>query len=179
MGLFKTTITTSSKACIRSMEIKGKLFSTAQDIANEVNSFFTNIGQQLADKIPSQDISHFHFLRRQNDVTSKFTFTHVNPQYVFKHLYELDSSKASGPDDIPSKLLKLAVPMNSDSLSYLFNLSLQTGNVPTDWKLAKVSVIYKKGSKLDISNNRPISVLPVLSKILEKNSTPASLPVSS
>ena len=38
----------------------------------------------------------YHFLRRQNDVTSKFTFTHVNPQDVFRHLHELDPSKATG-----------------------------------------------------------------------------------
>ena len=151
MGLFKTTITIIITGWYH-LE-KDKLFSTAQDIANEVNSFLQTLGSNWPTKFHLK-IYHFLFLRRQNDVTSKFTFT----QDVFRHLHQLDSSKATGPDDIPSKLLKLAAPMISDSLSYLFNLSLHTGNISTDWKLAKVSAIYKKGSNLDISNYIPISV---------------------
>ena len=56
----------------------------------------------------------------------------------------------------------------SQPLVYIFNLSLQSGLCPDSMKIAKVSPVYKKGSKLDPGNYRPISVLPILSKVFEK-----------
>ena len=53
-------------------------------------------------------------------------------------------------------------------LTFIINLSLLTGVVPTDWKMAKVIPIFKSGSMAEIDNYRPISILPTLSKILEK-----------
>ena len=53
-------------------------------------------------------------------------------------------------------------------ISYIINLSLQSGQVPTEWKTAQVIPLHKSGSKNDYNNYRPISILPVISKILEK-----------
>ena len=53
-------------------------------------------------------------------------------------------------------------------MSYIFNLSLETGSVPNEMKIAKVTPLHKKGSKEDPGNYRPISVLPVIGKIVEK-----------
>lgn len=164
----KQLLPQSSKASVTTLDIGGKLISTAQGVADEVNSFFTNIGKQLANKIPSQDTSHKHYLNRQEPITSTFLFSPITSADVHKHLSELDITKATGPDDIPSRLLKLSAPVISDSLAFLFNFSLISGKFPAEWKIAKVSAIFKKGSKLDIGNYRPISVLPILSKVLEK-----------
>jgi len=65
-------------------------------------------------------------------------------------------------------LLKLAAPIICDSLAYICNLSLFSSVFPSDWKCAKVTPIHKDGSKSDVSNYRPISVLCVISKILER-----------
>jgi len=65
-------------------------------------------------------------------------------------------------------LLKISAPAISDSLTFLLNFSLTSGQVPSDWKKARVSAIHKKGSKQDAGNYRPISVLPVVSKIMER-----------
>ena len=54
------------------------------------------------------------------------------------------------------------------SLTDVFTKSILTGIYPTEWKLARVTPIFKKGSKSDINNYRPISVIPVVSKVLEK-----------
>ena len=79
---------------------------------------------------------------------------------------ELKPNKAVGLDKVSSRLLKDAADIVAPSLTSLFNIS--TGCFPSTWKLAKISPLFKKGSKQDPSNYRPISVLPTISKLLEK-----------
>ena len=87
--------------------------------------------------------------------------------FVFTSLVSLDTSKATGLDEISPKLLKLAAPIISIHLTKILNLCLITEIFPNQLKVARVTPLLKKGSKLDKSNYRPISILPALSKILE------------
>ena len=76
--------------------------------------------------------------------------------------------KATGSDGISTRILKAATPAISSSLARLTDYSIDDSCIPSAWKLAKVVVIYKsKGSKEDMCNYRPISVLPLLSKMFE------------
>ena len=59
-------------------------------------------------------------------------------------------------------------PIVAPSLTHIINLSIITGIFPDEWKLARVSPIYKEGAKSDPNNYRPISVLPVISKLIER-----------
>ena len=72
-------------------------------------------------------------------------------------------------DGIDGYFLKIAAPAISSSLKSVFNLSLTCGVFPDVWKIAKVSPLFKEGSLLDRSNFRPISVLAIVSKILERH----------
>ena len=130
MGLFKTTITTS-KAGISSLEIEGKPFSTAQDIANDVNSFLRTLGSNWPTKFHLKIYHTFtSYADRTTSPPSTRSLMLIHWMCLNTYTHEINSSKATGPDDIiPSKLLKLAAPMISNSLSYLFNRSLQTGVV--------------------------------------------------
>ena len=83
-------------------------------------------------------------------------------------LENIDVTKASGPDNISGRILKECAKEISPSLTRLFNLSLSLGNVPESWKLANVSPIFKKGDKENCSNYRPISLLCIVSKVLER-----------
>ena len=80
----------------------------------------------------------------------------------------LDIKKATGPYSIPTQVLKLLKNDISDQLANLFNLSFTTGSFSTLLKTAKVIPIYKKESKLDYTNYRPISLWSNLDTILEK-----------
>ena len=79
-----------------------------------------------------------------------------------------DPTKSTGPNSIPTKVLKLLKNDISAQLSDIFNVSFSTGVFPTILKIAKVVPIHKKQSKLAHSNYRPIPVLSNLEKILEK-----------
>ena len=83
-------------------------------------------------------------------------------------LLSLDDNKSSGPSDIPIKILKIAAPIIVPQLVKVFNLSFENGVFPDLMKLAKVIPIFKSGSKLLVTNYRPISLLSVFSKIFEK-----------
>jgi retron-type reverse transcriptase len=87
---------------------------------------------------------------------------------VFDQICNFSNSKSPGLDGFHVRLLKLAAPVICKSLAYICNLSLYTATFPHDWKRAKVTPIYKDGDKYDVCNYRPISVLPVISKILER-----------
>ena len=76
--------------------------------------------------------------------------------------------KSYGPNSIPTEFLYLLKDEISGPLSILFNLSFTTGTFPDSLKIAKTIPIFKKGSKLLVSNYRPISLLSNVNKILEK-----------
>ncbi|KAJ8031032.1 hypothetical protein HOLleu_27625 [Holothuria leucospilota] len=80
----------------------------------------------------------------------------------------MSCTKATGVDDISCKILKIAKSIIVPSLTEIINLSIRTKSVPNLWKQAKVTPIFKSGDRNDVSNYRPISVLPILSKVLER-----------
>ena len=80
----------------------------------------------------------------------------------------LDVNKALGPDGIPARVLKECANELAPSLCYLFNKSLSLCVVPSQWELAHVVPIHKKGSKEHVSSYRPVSLLCILSKVLER-----------
>lgn len=80
----------------------------------------------------------------------------------------MKGKSSAGADHISSKLLKKILPINISPVCHLFNLSLQTGYIPSQLKLAKVIPIYKSSDKHLFTNYRPISLLSSFSKLLEK-----------
>jgi len=82
---------------------------------------------------------------------------------------KLKSSKSPGPDDIGPKLVKENALFLINPLIHLFNTSICTGKVPDKLKLAKVIPVYKEGETHLPGNYRPISLLSVFDKLLEKN----------
>lgn len=92
----------------------------------------------------------------------------VDEKEVHKILTKLETSKAIGPDGIPSKILKDFADELTHPITELFNQSLTSGKVPSDWKRANIIPVYKKEDRRIVKNYRPISLLPVISKVLER-----------
>ena len=87
---------------------------------------------------------------------------------VCRLLNQLYTNKATGLDRIPCKLLKLSSSIVGPSLAYIFKSCMDAEIFPNEWKIAKVTPLFKKGSKRELGNYRPISVLPLVSKNFEK-----------
>jgi hypothetical protein len=75
--------------------------------------------------------------------------------------------KSIGPDDLHARLLIELADDLSEPLAALFNETLQRGKLPSDWKLAFISSIYKKGSRSHAENYRPISLTSIICKVME------------
>ena len=135
----------------------------SKDMANMFNDFFASIGNSLAKKIPNA--GHQNIPKKTNAV---FHFSPITPDFVKLHFQKLPNGKATGLDTLSTRLLKTGVENFSTPLTHIFNLSLTSGKVPEEWKTARITPIFKEGSKTDVNNYRPISVLPVTLKVLER-----------
>ena len=91
----------------------------------------------------------------------------VSCKGVVKLVKNLKPHKAAGPDDIPLMLLREAADEIAPAITLLFQASLNQGNTPSTWRKALVVPIFKKGSKSDASNYRPISLTSILCKLCE------------
>ena len=91
-----------------------------------------------------------------------------NRNRVHKHLSNIYSHKASGPDGIHCKILKNCSESLAYPLSLILKVSYNTGSLPKEWKLANVVPIHKKGDKDDIKNYRPISLTCLVMKLFER-----------
>ena len=100
-------------------------------------------------------------------VESSFHFSRISVQEVLSALNQLNLRKSLGLDGISVKLLKDTSDVIAQPLANIFNVSLQTGIFPDDWKIAKVSPVFKEGNKTDCGNYRPISVTSVVAKLFE------------
>ena len=86
---------------------------------------------------------------------------------VRRLLQNLQVTKATGPDNISARVLRECATVLAPSLSRLFRVSLRSGRVPAGWKRGRISVCHKGGPKDNPENYRPISLLPIVSKVLE------------
>ena len=113
--------------------------------------------------------SHKHFSDYLSNESSSTLFLQpTDKEEIANIISSLNSNKASGPNSIPYRILFLLKNEISKQLADLFNLSFMTGVFPSVLKIAKVVPVFKKDSKLDYSNYRPISLLSNIEKILEK-----------
>ena len=133
------------------------------------NSHFSNIGRSLATSINDSHINGFHSCLKSPSSSSIYLHP-TSPQEIIKLIYNLDSNKASGYDDISPFILKTAVHIIPLPLSIILNLCISNGVFPNNLKVAKVIPVYKSGCPNEPGNYRPISLLSSrpIAKIFER-----------
>ena len=97
----------------------------------------------------------------------KISKVHFRKETVTRLLKHLDPSKATGPDGVPGIVLKMCAAELVGPPSKLFSILFRTGVQPLSWKVANVVPIHKKKSKSALKNYRPVSLLSILSKVME------------
>ena len=142
------------------IELNGRSHSDARSKANTFNTYFTtvfNADTSTPSNLPSSPYT--------NDIVSTLEFSH---EEVLSSLQNLNSSKTPGPDNLHPRILKECANELAPSLCSIFNKSLRTGKLPSDWKQANITPVFKKGSKVLVPNYRQISLLSIVSKLCER-----------
>ena len=148
---------------VRSQKDKNKSRSKTDMSPTELNDYFVSIGSKMESEIGK---SKRDFKIDSNE-KSMFLLP-TNTSEIFEICKSLKNSKAEGHDGISNIFIKFFSPILSEVLASLINRSMMSGVFPDIFKIAKVCPIHKSGSKQNPGNYRPISVLPSLSKVIEK-----------
>ena len=155
----------SATSKLKLAEIDGHLTSDSREIAEGINKYFINVGSELESKIPTSNIDPCSYLR--GDYIDSFYLSPTSPVEIFNCLNKLKNS-SSGHDKLKPEIIKIISDHISLPLSFIFNMCFEQSIFPVDLKKANVTPIHKAGDPSIFSNYRPISVLPVFSKILER-----------
>ncbi|PFX17369.1 putative RNA-directed DNA polymerase from transposon BS [Stylophora pistillata] len=129
--------------------------------SNEAWIVFKDLFLSVADK-------HAPVATRTVHRVKKFSIEEVNEKFVCDELKRIKSKKSTGLDGMSARLLKDAAPVIVKPITYIINLTISTGEIPPELKEAKVTPIFKNGKRNEESNYRLISVLPLVSKIMER-----------
>ncbi len=134
------------------------------DLVEILNEHFVTIGKKLAHAFGKNE----RLPTFESKTDAQFSLHCVSEEYVKYELRKLKTNKAIGLDKISAKLLKDASEVIAPSIQKLINMSITQCCFPDLWKSAKITAIFKSGNPQDCDNYRPISILPTLSKILER-----------
>ena len=136
-----------------------------QEKVNNYNNFFATVGLKIQNQL---NINNEYIPENSHDF-EPFQFKNETIETVNKIIDGIKTNVATGTDNIPAKIIKLSKTIISPYITKIINLSYETKTFPDILKNAVIKPIYKKEDKNDISNYRPISILPVLSKIFERS----------
>ena len=144
-------------------DVNNKLVSDCKNMAVILNTFFQSVFiREDISSLPNIDSMPIRFI---NDMLK---IDEITENDIARHLKILDPNKSTGVDLVSSRLLRECQEELVLPLKLLFNQSLQEGTVPSLWKCANVTPIFKKGNKCEAGNYRPISLTSVVIKILER-----------
>ena len=149
-----------SQSTIPTLSHNGQKANNDLDKANMLNTFFADC---FNIKLPPLSAS-----RMDNSSHECPESLLCTEQEVLMMLKAIDTSKASGPDKISGRMLKETAESIATPIAMIFNMSIQTGVFPHSWKLSSIVPIPKSSENASPTNYRPISLLSVLSKLLEK-----------
>ncbi|KAL9970767.1 hypothetical protein ACROYT_G023189 [Oculina patagonica] len=167
----KTLTGASKNNCgITKLEIGERVVEDSKDISEQFNTYFSTIADKLRSTMAQAPFSLsklLSFVESRKDLDVVFSAPQITSTQVARIIMKINPNKASGVDKISARVLR--IPAIAPSIAKLTNLSLSSGTFPQRWKLAKVTPLFKKGDRTDPSNFRPISILPVLSKVIERH----------
>ena len=160
---------TGSTVCdktTKTFDYLGTQIEDKKEVANRFNNFFTNVGRDLANKIPPSPVTPESYLAGSfSDSMVLFPTTDIE---IVNIVNEFNSKTSFGCDNIPLAILKGSIAPIAGIVSKLVNCSFEFGFFPMELKIAKVCPIYKAGKKNVFTNYRPISLLTSFSKVYEK-----------
>ena len=147
----------------------GEVINSPAQLACTMNRFFIDKVTKLRSQIP--DSSSDPLAKLRESMASRecsMRFKPAKPEEVLKIIMGLKNSKSSGIDNINTTVLKLVAKDILPAVTHIINQSLSQSSFPSIWKHSKVIPLLKKDDPLSPKNYRPVALLPILSKVLEK-----------
>ena len=149
------------------IEVDNEIVTDNKKICDNFNQYFTTVADNILKNNKTPILKTFDkYLPERN--SNSFVYEPCTPNEVYLLIEQLNPHKGTGPNGIHTEILKLINHLISDTLCKIFNMCITSGKHPDRLKLAHALPIFKKGSRLLVSNYRPISLLSNLNKILEK-----------
>ncbi len=150
------------------LNINNSICSDKTIIANSFNKFFQNAAANITTKIPNPTHTYDYYLNKTPKTNDTFNFKPTTLQDIVKTINNLTNKSSSGFDSISPKILKSNAVTLAPAITILVNNIITSGKFPEYLKTSKITPLFKKGLVSDINNYRPISQLPIFSKITEK-----------
>ena len=155
----------SPSSCKFKYMYNGNILDDGLQISNRLKKFFVHVGESLASVIPQSSKVPSDYLKQ--GIVSELYLDPVTEDEVDKIISNFRES-AAGWDELKPTVVKSVRNCIASPLSHICNLSFVTGIFPDELKIANVVPIFKSGDEMVFSNYRPVSVLPVFSKVIER-----------
>ena len=151
---------------ITSILNNNKSFDNPEDITNIFNTFFANVGKTTEKGIPRGSQSPSFYLR--DSYSGSIFLSPVTSHEIWTFIGKMDASKSSGPYSVPVTILKTIRDHMCEPLAFLVNNSFASGNFPEKLKLARITPVFKKGSRFDKTIIDQFLYFPTLVNCLKK-----------
>ena len=149
------------------LNVNNSIISDATEIAEYFNKYFCDIGKALTDKVDS--VNSYNYRSYSSDpISSSMFFRPTFDNEIINIINQLDLRKSCESDGISAKFVILVAYVTAPYPTLLYSGCLSFGLFPSCLKTAKVIVIFKSGDKNNLLNYRPILLLPIFSRIVEK-----------
>ena len=152
----------------KQFECNGEMIHDRIAIANEFNTFFANVGPNLAMTIPVLDNGpSIHDYLGNGNINSMF-LNPVSEDEIINIVKSFKPKHSNDNNDLSMYVISKVIKSIVRPLAHIFNVSFLSGLFPDDMKISKIIPLFKNGKKTEFNNYRPISILPQFSKIVEK-----------
>ena len=155
-----------SDTSVNALKINDVSLTSPDKIAEEFNTYFSNVRSFLANSTAYSRVSFKQFVQPTHSKMLRFKLMPYSK--VLNLLNSLSRSKATGLNKILGKILKAAACSSASSLTYIFNHAFIFCHFPSEWKVAKMLPLFKKGPRNLGKNYRPISISPSISKVMKR-----------
>ena len=144
----------------------GHKITDSKKICDLFNDYFSNIGPNIASNIPNTGQDFMKYL--DTNCLNSFSLMPMGPWKVLDVVHSLSDKYTQDINEISVWLLRQIIHTIAEPLAHILDLSIYNGIFPSCFKCSKVVPVYKSGAKDDIKNYRPISIINVFGKVLEK-----------
>ena len=159
----------NSKVCLKE---NGISYFEPKETSGIFRKFYKNLAQTLVDKLPASpkiytmdSTKHYY---EQFDIQNNLNLEMIDHTVILDLLSKINISKAAGIDKLSGIFIKDGAEIIAFHFTKIINLSILSSSFPDPCKIAKLIALFKKGSRTEAKNYRPISLLPLFSKIFEK-----------